>query len=332
MKEAHNLAHIGSSPANPTAIPNPQPVSIAGTVATSGALGSRVDGSSVAVGSTTDVEVTGNGSVIAILKRQRTLLGTIITLLAAGLPAALVAGRLDVNVGAIGVALPIGFNHLGRTAVDSILANQTHIGRVTVDSSIASMAHIGRVTVDSSIASMAHVGRVSVDSILANYAHIGRTAIDSILANQTHIGRVAVDSDLSTFASVSLGTTSNGKTNVLKTGSLTTTAATADQVVLTYTVTNGKTFYLQYLTCESRLTTLSATASVLGVISLETPSGTKVISHSLVNGTGELNDDCDPYYFAEPIPIASAVVIRCVTTPTAVTSMLWICNFGGYEK
>ena len=36
-----------------------------------------------------------------------------------------------------------------------------------------------------------------------------------------------------------------GKTNVLKTGSLTTIAKTASQVVLTYTVTNGKYLYLQ---------------------------------------------------------------------------------------
>lgn len=53
--------------------------------------------SSVAEGATTDAEATGNGSVVAILKRLRTLLG-------GGLPAALVGGRLDVNVGA--TALP----------------------------------------------------------------------------------------------------------------------------------------------------------------------------------------------------------------------------------
>lgn len=130
---------------------------------------------------------------------------------------------------------------------------------------------------------------------------------------------------------VTLGTV-DGKTNVLKTGSLTTTAATADQVVLTYTVTAGKTFYLQYLQLEGRLTVQSATASILGTLSLETPSGTKVITHTLLNHTIENVDRIPTSDFSEPIPIAAGVVIRVVCTPTAVTSMLWIANFGGYEK
>lgn len=48
----------------------------------------------VGVGAAADAEAAANGSAIAILKRLRTLL-------AAGLPAALVGGRLDANVGAI---------------------------------------------------------------------------------------------------------------------------------------------------------------------------------------------------------------------------------------
>jgi hypothetical protein len=51
------------------------------------------------IGDQTDVEAAGNGSLIAIAKRLRTLLG-------AGLPAALVGGRLDINIGSSGV--PIG--------------------------------------------------------------------------------------------------------------------------------------------------------------------------------------------------------------------------------
>ena len=46
----------------------------------------------IGVGAAADAEASGNGSVIALLKRLRTLI-------AAGLPAALVGGRLDVNVG-----------------------------------------------------------------------------------------------------------------------------------------------------------------------------------------------------------------------------------------
>jgi hypothetical protein len=131
--------------------------------------------------------------------------------------------------------------------------------------------------------------------------------------------------------SVSLGTATS-KTNVLKTGSLTTTAVTADQVVLTYTVTGGKTFYLEYFCVQSRLTAVSATASILGAASLETPSGTKVFTETFVNATTSAIDRFNCLVFAEPIPVAAAAVVRVVTTPAATTSMLWIGNFGGYEK
>lgn len=46
----------------------------------------------VGIGAAADAEAAANGSVIALLKRLRTLI-------AAGLPAALVGGRVDVNVG-----------------------------------------------------------------------------------------------------------------------------------------------------------------------------------------------------------------------------------------
>lgn len=133
------------------------------------------------------------------------------------------------------------------------------------------------------------------------------------------------------IGSVSLGN-SAGKTTVMKTGSLTTTAVTAGQVILTYTVTTGKTFYLQYLSLESRLTVLSATGAILGLIWLENPSGTTVINHTLTNGTNEAVDYRGPYCFDEPIAVPSATVIRVLCTPAATTSTLWIANFGGYEK
>lgn len=128
---------------------------------------------------------------------------------------------------------------------------------------------------------------------------------------------------------ISLGI-KEGKTNQLKTGSLTTTATTADQVILTYTVTTNKTFYVQYASIQARLTTMAVAQSILGAASIETPSGTKVLTASFVNTTA---GDTYPviYTFSEPIPVASGVVIRMVCTPAAATSMLWIGNFGGYE-
>lgn len=127
----------------------------------------------------------------------------------------------------------------------------------------------------------------------------------------------------------SLGT-SAGKTNQLKTGTLVTTAVTADQVILTFTVTTNKTFYLQYASIQAQLTSMSATPSLLGTASLETPSGTKTITVSFVNPSS--GDTCPAIFtFSEPIPVSSGVVVRWVCTPAAVTSMTWVGNFGGYE-
>ena len=131
-------------------------------------------------------------------------------------------------------------------------------------------------------------------------------------------------------AQVSLGTTS-GKANQLKTGAITTVAITADQVVLTFTVTAGKTFYLQYLTLSASLTAIAAGAVVLGTMSLETPSGTKVLTERFTNPTTSAHTPIT-LSFNEPIPVAAGAVIRVVCTPAAVTSTLFRANLGGYEK
>jgi hypothetical protein len=127
---------------------------------------------------------------------------------------------------------------------------------------------------------------------------------------------------------VSLGT-STGKTVVMKTGSLVTTAVTADQVILTYTVTSGKTFYLCYVDCIARLTTYATTATNFGTFSLETPGGTKVYTGPMFNA-GAFNPT--RIEIAEGIPIPASTVIRVVCTPAATTSYTWWANFGGYEK
>ena len=122
-----------------------------------------------------------------------------------------------------------------------------------------------------------------------------------------------------------------GRTAIGKTGSLTTTATTADQVVLTYTVTPGKTLFLHYLSWDVRLTVLSGTASILGTMSLEVPSGTKVITNTNVNPTTSHTSEAI-YTFGGGLPIPSGTVIRVVCTPAVAASKLWIANFGGYEK
>ncbi len=123
----------------------------------------------------------------------------------------------------------------------------------------------------------------------------------------------------------------SGRTPVLKTGTLVTTATTADQVILTYTVTVGKTFWLLYIAWDARLTVLSATASILGAISLETPSGTKVFTSTETNPTTS-ETLMSVLTFPEALPIPAGTTIRWAVTPNANTSMTWIANFGGYES
>lgn len=139
---------------------------------------------------------------------------------------------------------------------------------------------------------------------------------------------VAAAASSTPVGSVSLGN-SLGKVNVLKTGTLATSAVTADQVVLTYTVTAGKTFYLCYLSMNVRLTTFAATATNFGLVSLESPAATKLLTRDMA-GTGV--GDAEFLTFSEPIPIAAGVVVRVVTTPAAATAMTWRVNLGGYEK
>lgn len=121
-----------------------------------------------------------------------------------------------------------------------------------------------------------------------------------------------------------------GRTSVMKTGTLVTAATTADQVILTYTVTSGKTFFLCYFSQDVRLTAVSATASIIGTVSLETPAGTKVWTSTETNPTTSQTGQ-KVVAPSDPLPIPSGTVIRWVCTPAATTSMTWVANFGGYE-
>lgn len=132
-------------------------------------------------------------------------------------------------------------------------------------------------------------------------------------------------------AGVSLGN-SVGKTIVMKTGSLATTAATADQIVLTYTVSAGKTFYLQYFDLSVRLTTFSSVLALsdFGDVSLESPAGTKLYTERIQVQNTLLTPIAQQ--LQEPLPILSGAVIRVVCTPATATGFTWRANFGGYEK
>jgi len=121
---------------------------------------------------------------------------------------------------------------------------------------------------------------------------------------------------------------------VLKTGSLVSSAVTADQVILTYKINPGKQFVLEYLEANVQLTTYAATATDFGSVSLEHPAGTKLMTWKCAGPQGTLNT---PIYLElpEPLPIDTGDgvgVVRVVVTPTSATSMTWEANLGGYER
>lgn len=122
-------------------------------------------------------------------------------------------------------------------------------------------------------------------------------------------------------------------TTVLKTGSLASSAVTANQVVLSYLVAPGKKFVLSYLEANVMLTTFAATATFFGSISIEAPSGVKLQTF-MCAGPGVLNA---PIYVELPEPMTvigkadGTTVIRVVCTPSAVTPFTWEANLGGYE-
>jgi hypothetical protein len=162
----------------------------------------------------------------------------------------------------------------------------------------------------------------------ASLASNERAIIFGKNASGTYV-MVPTDVDTGLRVTSSLGTMV-GKTNVLKTGTITTTTTTADQVILTYTVTAGKTFYLEYITFGHRLSALSGNnnPTLLGTISLETPSGTKVHTYDAIHPDYVIPGPT----IGEPIPIAASTVIRVVCTPAATASTIWRASFGGYEK
>jgi hypothetical protein len=164
----------------------------------------------------------------------------------------------------------------------------------------------------------------------ASLASTERAILFGKNASGTYV-QIPADTDTGLRVTSSLGTTLN-KTQVQKTGTLVTTATTVDQVILTYTVTAGKTLYLTYLEIIGAQTTpTGGTNVVLGTISLETPSGTKVLQKRCVGGGGVLPDGLI-FAFGEPLFIAAGVVVRAVVTPAATSSFTWTANFGGYEK
>ena len=115
--------------------------------------------------------------------------------------------------------------------------------------------------------------------------------------------------------------------NVLVTGALASSAVTADQVILTYTVPVGFTLNLSYFEANVKLTTFAATATDFGLLSMRV-NGNKVQTF-MVAGPGVLNA---PIYFEAPdaLPFQAGDVLTFVCTPSAITPFSWEANMSGY--
>lgn len=115
--------------------------------------------------------------------------------------------------------------------------------------------------------------------------------------------------------------------NIIKTGALTSTATTADQSILSYTVGAGKTFQLGFLQANVKLTTFATTATDFGFLSLR-QNGVKIATFMMC-GPGTLSNPIVMEF--DSLPFQAGDVITVVCTPGAVTSYTWEANLAGYE-
>jgi hypothetical protein len=144
-------------------------------------------------------------------------------------------------------------------------------------------------------------------------------------ANPTHYIEPRADGTVNTLPGAW-----SGVNTVLKTAQLTTTAVTANQQILTYTVTTGFTLYLTYVDIQARLTTISATASILGTVIVQV-NGVTVWTGTFTNPTtSQVDHKVVP--LALPVPVLGTNIVTVLVTPNAATSMLWTANIGGFEK
>lgn len=237
---------------------------------------------------------------------------------------ALASGRVPVD--GSGVTQPVSAAALPLPSGASTAARQdtTNTTLSSIDGKITAV-NTGAVVVSSSA--------LPSGAATSALQSTGNTTLSSIDGKTPALisGRVPVDGSGVTqpvSGEVSIGT-SAGKTNILRTGALVTTLSGVDQVALTYTVTTGQTFYLEYFDVAARLTLYSTTATNFGTASLESPALIKLYTQIIANA-GVVTPV--RMTFSEPIPIPSGTVIRIVVTPSALTSFTWMANLGGYEK
>jgi len=115
---------------------------------------------------------------------------------------------------------------------------------------------------------------------------------------------------------------------VLKTGTLASSSAAANQQILTYTVTSLKQMILYFIEINALLTTFAATATFFGTASIQI-NGVTVHTFNLAgNGIAQYPVE---WFIDEGIPLPAGTVITIVCTPSAVTPFTWEANLVGVE-
>lgn len=114
-----------------------------------------------------------------------------------------------------------------------------------------------------------------------------------------------------------------------------TTTATTNVAIVSYTAglsLTGANLFVSAIDIQGHLTTLSATASVLGTVYLEIGSNI-IYQTDIVNPTtSDVGGQSIRLNFSEPLPVPNGTVIKIGVIPSAVTSMKWTANILGYER
>lgn len=121
-----------------------------------------------------------------------------------------------------------------------------------------------------------------------------------------------------------------GRTNVLAVWSLATTATTANQEIGTRTVTAGKKYVVLAVVIEVYRTAVSATAALLGLISIRIGDTAWITLQASNNIASSLFGAVIPIPEGQEIPTGTDFDAVC--TPADVTSTTWKVNVVGFEK
>jgi hypothetical protein len=114
---------------------------------------------------------------------------------------------------------------------------------------------------------------------------------------------------------------------------LVTTSKLADQPIGNYVVTSGKRYVIVAIFVEVYLTEISATAALLGLLSIRFGTDTIVGPFQAVNPTSSA-----PFGFIIPVAEGMEYVgdgskaLNAICTPATETSVTWKVNILGYER